>query len=351
MRCRRREPVDAVVSASSTASAGRRRDAGDGSSGRVAGTVSTPRTPGARCSRCARTGAAARSADLPGPRRYGRRRRRRRAGVAAARLARELSAAGTDPVADRSASSTPPPEAGRVKVTVSAPATSARPRPCASRSRRVPRGGAGRRRARPRRGPRARPRPVGADRGLPTRLTGTTDYAATANSDVVVMTAGRPRSPGMSRIDLLLVNAAVVRSCVDAAAARSPFAILIVVTNPLDEMTYLAWRVSGFPPERVMGHGGRPRLGAPALLPGGLAGVAAARRGGDDARLARRHDGAAPRPRHGRRPPPQEVLAADDLEARSSAPATAAPRSSRCCKRGSAYYAPAAPRQRWCGRS
>jgi malate dehydrogenase len=89
-----------------------------------------------------------------------------------------------------------------------------------------------------------------------TRVIGTTDYGPTANSDVVVMTAGRPRQPGMSRQDLLRTNADIVQACVGAAAARSPFAILVVVTNPLDEMTYLAWRVSGFPPERVVGMAG-----------------------------------------------------------------------------------------------
>ncbi len=89
-----------------------------------------------------------------------------------------------------------------------------------------------------------------------TRLTGTETYRATANSDVIVMTAGRPRAPGMSRLDLLLVNAAVVRDCVAQAAAQSPFAILIVVTNPLDEMTHLAWRTSGFDERRVMGMAG-----------------------------------------------------------------------------------------------
>ena len=89
-----------------------------------------------------------------------------------------------------------------------------------------------------------------------TRLIGTTSYEATANSDVIVMTAGRPRGPGMSRIDLLRVNAAIIRACVGEAAARSPFAILVVVTNPLDEMTYLAWRVAGFPVERVVGMAG-----------------------------------------------------------------------------------------------
>jgi malate dehydrogenase len=92
--------------------------------------------------------------------------------------------------------------------------------------------------------------------GFSTRIVGTASYAATANSDVVVMTAGRPRSPGMSRMDLLAVNAAIVRSCVGEAASRSPFAILVVVTNPLDEMTYLAWRVSGFDHARVVGMAG-----------------------------------------------------------------------------------------------
>jgi len=92
--------------------------------------------------------------------------------------------------------------------------------------------------------------------GFATRVVGTTDYGPTANSDVIVMTAGRPRQPGMSRQDLLRTNAEVVQACVGAAAARSPFAILVVVTNPLDEMTYLSWRVSGFRPDRVVGMAG-----------------------------------------------------------------------------------------------
>ena len=110
--------------------------------------------------------------------------------------------------------------------------------------------------------------------GFRTRITGSTGYEATANSDVIVITAGRPRSPGMSRIDLLLVNAEVVRSCVEAAVAASPFAILIVVTNPLDEMTYLAWRVSGFPPPRVLGMAGGLDSARLRFFLAGLAGVA-----------------------------------------------------------------------------
>jgi malate dehydrogenase len=87
-------------------------------------------------------------------------------------------------------------------------------------------------------------------------ITGTNEYADSAGSDVVVITAGFPRQPGMSRMDLLGKNAAIVRSVVEAIAPRSPDAIVIVVTNPLDEMTYLAADVSGFPKERVMGMAG-----------------------------------------------------------------------------------------------
>jgi malate dehydrogenase len=87
-------------------------------------------------------------------------------------------------------------------------------------------------------------------------IRGTNDYADTAGSDVVVITAGLPRQPGMSRMDLLDKNAAIIRDAVGHVAAASPQAILIVVTNPLDEMTYLAAEVSGFPRQRVMGMAG-----------------------------------------------------------------------------------------------
>ena len=87
-------------------------------------------------------------------------------------------------------------------------------------------------------------------------IKGTNDYADTAASDVVVITAGLPRQPGMSRMDLLEKNAGIVRSVVEQVKDGSPEAIIIVVTNPLDEMTYLAAEVSGFPRERVMGMAG-----------------------------------------------------------------------------------------------
>src|SRR3954454_21654018 len=87
-------------------------------------------------------------------------------------------------------------------------------------------------------------------------ILGTNDYADTADSDVVVVTAGFPRQPGMSRMDLLGKNAAIMRDVVSSAAEHSPNAIIMMVTNPLDEMTFLASEVSGFPNERVMGMAG-----------------------------------------------------------------------------------------------
>jgi malate dehydrogenase len=89
-----------------------------------------------------------------------------------------------------------------------------------------------------------------------TRVTGTNDYADTAGSDVVVITAGLPRKPGMSRMDLLEVNAKIVKDVTLEIADASPDAVIIVVTNPLDHMTTLAAEVSGFPKERVMGQAG-----------------------------------------------------------------------------------------------
>ena len=88
------------------------------------------------------------------------------------------------------------------------------------------------------------------------KITGTNDYADTADSDLVVMTAGFPRKPGMSRDDLLRANYEVVNGAISQAAKQSPEAILIVVTNPLDAMVQTAFRVSGFPKHRVLGMAG-----------------------------------------------------------------------------------------------
>ena len=89
-----------------------------------------------------------------------------------------------------------------------------------------------------------------------TRVVGTNDYGDTAGSDVCVITAGLPRKPGMSRDDLLAKNAAIVKSVTEQFAAGSPNAIIIVVSNPLDVMTYVAYMTSGFPSKRVMGMAG-----------------------------------------------------------------------------------------------
>lgn len=88
------------------------------------------------------------------------------------------------------------------------------------------------------------------------RVTGANDYDATAGSDVVVVTAGLPRKPGMTREDLLQANGAIVRDVIGRVVEHSPGAVILCVTNPLDVMVYLAWRVSGLPSERVLGMGG-----------------------------------------------------------------------------------------------
>jgi malate dehydrogenase len=88
------------------------------------------------------------------------------------------------------------------------------------------------------------------------RITGTNDYAETADSDVIVVTSGLARQPGMSRDDLLTKNAGIVRAVVEQAAKVSPDAIIVVVTNPLDAMCHVAMDASGFPRERVIGMAG-----------------------------------------------------------------------------------------------
>ncbi len=89
-----------------------------------------------------------------------------------------------------------------------------------------------------------------------TRVVGTNDYADTAGSEVVVITAGFPRKPGMSRMDLLEANAKIVKGVTEQVITQSPEAVLIVVTNPLDHMTTLAAEVSGLPHGKVMGQAG-----------------------------------------------------------------------------------------------
>jgi malate dehydrogenase len=92
--------------------------------------------------------------------------------------------------------------------------------------------------------------------GKDVTVIGTNGYAETAGSDIVVITAGLPRKPGMSRDDLLSANAEIVRKATEESLKYSPEAILIVLTNPLDTMAYLAMRVGGLPRERVIGQAG-----------------------------------------------------------------------------------------------
>lgn len=92
--------------------------------------------------------------------------------------------------------------------------------------------------------------------GYDVRLVGTAGYEETAQSDIVVITSGVPRKPGMNRDDLLRVNTGIVKKVTEAVVQKSPDTILLVVSNPLDAMTYAAYRVSRFPRERVIGMAG-----------------------------------------------------------------------------------------------
>ncbi len=97
---------------------------------------------------------------------------------------------------------------------------------------------------------------MGAVLGYEPRVTGSNGYGETAGSDVVVITAGLPRSPGMSRDDLVATNEKIVKDVTEKTIAESPDAILIVVSNPLDAMCHVAKNVSGWPKERVFGMAG-----------------------------------------------------------------------------------------------
>ena len=97
---------------------------------------------------------------------------------------------------------------------------------------------------------------AGPIEGFDVNIVGTNSYAETRDSDVVILTSGAPRKPGMTREDLLKINAEITKSNIEKVAETSPNACIIVVNNPMDTMTYLAKAASGFPKERVMGQGG-----------------------------------------------------------------------------------------------
>src|SRR5437763_3168585 len=88
------------------------------------------------------------------------------------------------------------------------------------------------------------------------KITGATTYEPTANSDVVIITAGVARKPGMSRDDLININTGIVKSVAESVARTSPNAVMLVVSNPLDAMVYVAWKASGFPTKRIVGQAG-----------------------------------------------------------------------------------------------
>ena len=92
--------------------------------------------------------------------------------------------------------------------------------------------------------------------GFDCQMIGTSDYSETADSDVVIITAGLPRKPGMSRDDLIATNVKIVSEVSEKVAEFSPNASLIVVSNPLDAMVYTAWKATGFPTSKIMGQAG-----------------------------------------------------------------------------------------------
>ena len=178
--------------------------------------------------------------------------------------------------------------------------------------------------------------------GHDARVTGTNDYAATAGSDVIVVTSGLARQPGMSRDDLLMKNAGIVKAVVQASAAQSPDAVLIVVTNPLDAMCHVAMQASGFPRERVLGMAGvldsaRFRTFIAEELGVSVADTSAFVLGGHG-------DTMVPLPRYSTVAgiPITDLLPADRIQALVDRTANGGAEIVALLKTGSAFYAPAA---------
>ena len=173
-------------------------------------------------------------------------------------------------------------------------------------------------------------------------VTGTNDYADTAGSDVVVVTAGLPRKPGMTRDDLLAANRAIVESVISRVVAASPNAIIVCVTNPLDVMTYLAKNVSGLPTSRVFGMGG--------VLDSARFAFAIAEKTGapisdiDALAIGAHGDAMVPMPRFStvNGTPLTELLPADEIAALFERTVFGGAEVVALLKTGSAFYAPAA---------
>jgi malate dehydrogenase len=183
---------------------------------------------------------------------------------------------------------------------------------------------------------------AGPVHGYDSSLTGANGYDDTANSDVVVITAGLARKPGMTRDDLLFKNAEIVGGVVEQVVARSKNAILVLVTNPLDAMVQLAWKKSGLPPERVIGMAGildsaRFRTFIARELNVSVENVTAFVLGGHG-------DTMVPLPRYSTVAgiPITELLPADKIQALVTRTANGGAEIVNFLKTGSAYYAPAA---------
>jgi malate dehydrogenase len=183
---------------------------------------------------------------------------------------------------------------------------------------------------------------AGPVHGYDSALVGSNAYDETANSDIVVITAGMARKPGMTRDDLLFKNAEIVGSVVEQVASRSKNAILILVTNPLDAMVQLAWKKSGFPPERVIGMAGvldssRFRTFIARELSVSVENVTAFVLGGHG-------DSMVPLPRYSTVAgvPITELLSKEKIDALVTRTANGGAEIVNFLKSGSAYYAPGA---------
>jgi malate dehydrogenase len=178
--------------------------------------------------------------------------------------------------------------------------------------------------------------------GKDIKVTGSNDYAPTEGSDIIVITAGLPRKPGMSRDDLLAANAAIVRKAAKETVKLSPDAIYILLTNPLDVMTYLTWKVTGLPAHRVMGQAGildsaRMRAFVAMELGVSVENINCYVLGGHG-------DSMVPLTRHSNVAgvPLNEILSADRLEAIVDRTRKGGGEIVSLLKTGSAFYAPAA---------
>ncbi len=183
--------------------------------------------------------------------------------------------------------------------------------------------------------------------GYDTKITGTNGYDETAGSDIIVITAGLARKPGMSRDDLLAANGDIVKKVAAETGSRSPKAVMIVVTNPMDVMAYVAMKASGFPKERVIGMGGvldsaRFRTFIAMELGVSVENTHAFVLGGHG-------DTMVPLPRYSSVAgiPITELMSADRSTSLSSARGTAAPRSSPCSRPEARTTLRRRPRSRW----